>query len=196
MDSTLNNPNLRLSQYFLAFRQTLSRCRLFLPSNFKVLEHFARGIQPRSIQNIIFDEIHCSSLDSISEVIARTSELFDTLKLYSNNKNLVYPQNNSTNNNPAGNFEPQNRSHHPNSSATSNKNGRFCSFCKKPGHTIEYCRDPKCRRSQHFKNSANPSQISSPNVSAQNIQPPKPLETNNQDLQSPQPYFLKESCYS
>ncbi|KAL0229499.1 hypothetical protein GEMRC1_014116 [Eukaryota sp. GEM-RC1] len=27
MDSTLNNPNLRLSQYLLAFRQTLSRCR-------------------------------------------------------------------------------------------------------------------------------------------------------------------------
>ncbi|KAL0250900.1 hypothetical protein GEMRC1_000114 [Eukaryota sp. GEM-RC1] len=25
---------------------------------------------------------------------------------------------------------------------------RFCNFCKKPGHTIDLCRDPECKRSK------------------------------------------------
>ncbi|KAL0236278.1 hypothetical protein GEMRC1_002860 [Eukaryota sp. GEM-RC1] len=185
MDDSIRSPSARLNKYLLDFRLTLSRCRLCINKPSMLFEAFIKGISIRPLNNALWDEFKCGNISSFQELISITMETFEHVNSTAYQPNFNQKNNPPFRNRPSKNFQasPHSRYGTPSSrssssmsnfkspSRTSNfhssphqnspSSGRFCNFCKKPGHTIDFCRDPECKRnklspSNKFSNNSKP----------------------------------------
>ncbi|KAL0231437.1 hypothetical protein GEMRC1_010841 [Eukaryota sp. GEM-RC1] len=152
-----------------------------------IVESFLKGLKPSSLRNSLFDEHRLSAFNSLDILISRTlylhqnsvlseSETPISSRLHRDSSRSSFPpRSNYRNSNPSGHS-----SNFPSKKpfiSSDAKNSLFCNFCKKTGHTIEFCRDPECKRSSVNKPAHNPSSNSPSRPSTSSTNPRNPKAT-------------------